>query len=285
MNPSTLCFHGCSTESAVRSILDQGHLIGRDTQGKSQLAPIVGRVYLSRSAYYAGIYALGGDMFGHSQSEERMAKKGRTGTLFAIDTASLPMAQALPDEDFVGSFVEKAHSFKKKGREHLDWLEENGFVREHRAMSHFLENDRLADRVIGIGRNYMTPLQYKGAIDGLIAAQAAGGKRVLKNCPQYDRDLLLSFCEDFSVPGPVPVLAAWQFDKTRAKDLPRCPSLREILAICEPAGPPSMKAVSETLLSLMRPKAPAVTLSGVKDRLAARRAGQASAVAAEAAIP
>jgi hypothetical protein len=208
-------YHGTASQQAANSILGDGYLKGAEVQGRSQLSPVANRVYLTPSLEYAIIYALGGVFMGHDMPETRMdgdRRSGYFGFLFVIDGKDLHDIQ--PDEDSVGS-----------------WLSDNGDgiyeqrIRNGQTYNQLTDYKPKFDRedpryyLWYRVRRCFTDKQFWEAMQGVVAYQAAGGKRALKMLNDQDKLMLINDGSHVSHAGQIGFSECWRIDKRRSKEL------------------------------------------------------------------
>jgi hypothetical protein len=68
-------------------------------------------------------------------------------------------------------------------------------------------------------KSSMTPRQWEGTLDGLIAAQASGGKRYLRRMIDTDKLNLIAAGAHVAYQGRIVPDQAWRFDKMRTSEL------------------------------------------------------------------
>lgn len=188
---STIYYHGTPSEEKGKSILKSGVLKpGVSESPKSQMAPIQGRVYLSKDPSYALMYALGGDMAGGTFPESILKRDGNIGYLFAIKETE---GTLIPDEDSVGELIYK---HKRKKIEAPKWLID-------------LANFKLTDN------------QWYKIIDGEYAYWAQGGKKLLKLMTPQQKEELLQYTDHVSHEGELKIVGAWKIDKRKSKQFKR----------------------------------------------------------------
>lgn len=206
-------YHGTKNSAAAQSIIENGLQPGNQSNNaRGHLKPVVGRTYLTSDLKYAIVYAIGGDMLGCSEeSVKHLISKGdgNFGYVFVVNGADI-MSDIQPDEDSVGEMVSYAdhiirgigigygsetyHALKQKP---LSWIE------------NFLRN----------AKSSMTALQYSKAVEGWIAAQAAGGKKFLKSMSDSMKIELLNMGAHVAYQGAVRPTECWKFDKRLAPKL------------------------------------------------------------------
>lgn len=203
-------YHGTASAAAAKSIMEHG-LKGQETQGRGHLAPVKGRVYLTPSIEYATIYAIGGAMMGHEMPEERWfgdqaheRNRGRYGYVFAVRGSDLGDVQ--PDEDSVGEFLSR----------HSERVPERPY--DFRCT---IPNGDRGRQVWDYIRSSMTGRQADQALQGYVAQQASGGKRALKNMPDWMKLYLLDQGAHLANDGVLHPFRCWRIDKTRTKEIAR----------------------------------------------------------------
>lgn len=177
-------WHGTPDSGRASGILRDG-IAPQSLEGrKGFLAPVKGMVYLTPSLQYAIIYALGGDMAGHSVPPSFMAKDGPTGYVFKVDRNDLTGA-VQPDEDSVGEAI-----YRKK----FWWL-----------------ND-MASRIVA-------PSRMSRLMAGEYAYFASVGKQVMPHLTEEHKKAILSEGGHVAHRGAVKPSEAWEIDKRRSQEL------------------------------------------------------------------
>jgi hypothetical protein len=210
-------YHGTASDDLAQSILQTGIVPG-NTTGKSlgHLTPVTGRSYLTSDLRYAVIYCIGGDMLGSTSDYllnkgVRDGKPSRYGWLFVISGKQF-VADIQPDEDSVGAFL-MDHTESGWDQSTKPW----------RRLAPTYKPDGVEDnhkRMVWHNiRHGMTDMQFRNAVDGLIAAQAAGGKRALKRLSDADKLALIRWGAHVAYQGPLIPEQAWRFDKKKVSQL------------------------------------------------------------------
>jgi hypothetical protein len=212
---SGVYYHGCSVEALSQQVIDQG-LRPQDLTTKygkkGMLRPVEGRVYLAQDIAYALVYAIGGDMAGHDGGEwmeRQIAKDGQYGYVFVIPGSELGDVQ--PDEDWVGGFISKHTK--------TTWEGPHGRMRPRQEYVSDGVDDVQKRQVYDYICRAMTDNQRKQAIDGYLANQAAGGKRALKNMPDWMKLKMIEWGAHVASTGNLMPSQAWRIDKRRIKEL------------------------------------------------------------------
>lgn len=191
-NAKTLYYHGTSSEEKGLAILQSGILKpGVSPSPKAKMAPIQGRVYLSKNPAYALMYALGGDMAGGTLPDSIIQRRGRYGYIFAAE--EIEADKVIPDEDAVGELIYK---HKRKEVTAPSWFID-------------LANAKLTDN------------QWYKIVDGDYSTWAQGGKKILKFMTPSQRKEILDFTDHVSHEGELKIAGAWRIDKTRSKEFKR----------------------------------------------------------------
>ena len=176
-------YHGTSSEQAAKGISQTG-IKGQVIQGKKQMSPVAGRVYLSHDIAYSLIYAIGANMAG-SEMPEQFIGESRYGYVFVVPGTELSDIQ--PDEDEIGELIsDKA----------LPWL------------------NRLA-------QNHLTQHTYDKIIDGEYAYYASGGKKLLKTMTSAQLIEIMNHAKNVANAGDIMPTQVWRIDKTQTKKLKR----------------------------------------------------------------
>lgn len=187
-------YHGTNEESA-KKILETGHIKGRDTQGKGQLAPVKGKAYMTKDIGYAQIYAIGGDMAGSNWWSSHA--KGDHGYVFEVKGHHLKDIQ--PDEDQVGEMTVRP-----------SW----GDITKH-------DNNGVHPHLKDMAKRLATSTQYRKAADGEYAPQSAIGKKMLKHMSDSDKLHMIDKGCHVAADGPVTVSRAWRIHKSKVQHLKR----------------------------------------------------------------
>lgn len=193
-------FHGVSTTDRGEAFLQQGFIDpARTEQGKTFLAPVANMTYASQEPATALIYSVGGDLAGTESGvpEQWIAEKGRYGYIFEIDPDSLSTIQ--PDEDSIGEAT---------WEEKYDWLNQ-------------------------LARRNLTANQFRKVMDGEYIYWAQAGKKLVPLMSQDQKYELIRDGANIANVGPLRFGRAWRIDKTRIGELPREPSLDDILRLAE----------------------------------------------------
>jgi hypothetical protein len=191
---STTFYHGTGGTVNAKAIMKQG-LKGRETQGKSHLAPVAGKAYLSQDLRYAIIYALGGDYLGHATPKFATESGDPYGYLFVVKGDSLETAQ--PDEDSVGQFL---YDFYHKSKD------------EQMADPHGVS-------VATFIAQSVTDGQRRAIRDGEYSYFAAGGKRALKKMPDWIKEYLIKHGAHVAATGKLMPSEVWRIDRRKSDKL------------------------------------------------------------------
>lgn len=207
-------YHGTSHDDRGRSILASGLRPGNTTtNARGHLTPVVGRAYLTSQLRYGIIYCIGGAMLGCSEDSVKwlVEKAGQFGWLFVFAGKNIAN-DVQPDEDSVGEAVMYAHRI-------LNNLDVQ-FYQDDPLYQGLLNADRGWLRAFAYNAaQAMTKQQFKGVVDGFIAAQAAGGKRFLKTMLDRDKTMLIQCGAHVAHEGNLQPDQAWRFDKTQSPQL------------------------------------------------------------------
>lgn len=216
-------YHGCQNELLAQQILASGILKAPDLTGrKGFLKPMAGKVYLTADLPYAIIYALGGDVAGHSFPESQWAGSP-IGYLFTVAADSLH--DIGPDEDLVGEFlgealnIAKLKAMKPDDRQYDSYTKFHGPDARTFGPSYDLWRD---EHLYGTLYNYARTLgdmTRRNLRDGDIAWQARAGKTAIKKLPDW---VLLKIAEKSGTvahTGDVRFAEAWKVDKARSGEL------------------------------------------------------------------
>ena len=175
-------FHGTCKAIDADTLLREGIRPPPPT-GKGFLAPVPGRVYLTRHLSYALIYTIGANAVGGHWAPNSQ-KPDAEGLLFSVDSDKLSGLQ--PDEDCVGALIPAL------GRP--DGLEPSKYSPWEDELHANLKGDpAFCSHVSHFLRYAVTEGQHKRAMDGFIAHQAATGKRALKTMPESMKAKLVEY--------------------------------------------------------------------------------------------
>lgn len=207
-------YHGTKLDANGRSILEHGINPGNlGIHSRGQLQPLPGRSYLTTRLDYGVIYCIGGNMLGCSEDSVTylIDKAGSIGWLFVIHGANL-VNDIQPDEDSVGEaamFADMILTNKNQQYHQHDPLFQGLLRADPQWLRYFHHN----------AKSSMTKRQWGDAVFGLVAAQAAGGKRFLKVMNDADKINLINAGAHVAYKGNLQPDQAWRFDKTKACQL------------------------------------------------------------------
>lgn len=204
-------WHGTYSNGIVKKIAKQG-VKGRDIQGKQDLAPIKGKVYMTPKLGYALIYALGGDIAGINHSRE--IKPGeRYGYLLKFDPTEV--SNPHPDEDEIGQFFTYAYQYEN---------DKKIYNEEIKAM--FDKHPSLVRKMSYVFDAYTrsTKQLRSRSLDGDYGAWAKLGKKIIREYP-HNSDLFKQIMNllksHVAVDEGIMPLEIWRFDRRNAKHLKR----------------------------------------------------------------
>lgn len=192
-------YHGTATQESAKGIMANG-LKPRNIQGRSQLAPVAGRVYLTPQLSYAYIYAIGGDMAGSTSVMQSWAQEPY-GYVFVIDGHDLGDVQ--PDEDSIGEWF---YNHSTQG-------EKSYFGRKP------ICTDPNMAGIYNHIKNSATQLQLKKALSGEYSAWAAIGKKAVKTMPDSYKLRLIQDGAHVANGGEVMPKECWMFDKAKVNPM------------------------------------------------------------------
>jgi len=197
--PEGTFWHGTESADAAAQILRSRVLIPGASRYSGVATPRAGRVYLSRNALYAVIYAIGGAMVGYVVPATRIKRVGRYGYLFEVDVA--PDADVTLDEDQVGQLAaaDTPSWLGDMGREIASDVDYEGDIEEAEESSDYSEVRDV----------------WTAATDGDYSAWIQLGHELLDNMDDEQQTELLAYGTQFAVAGDIRVLRAWKIDKTR----------------------------------------------------------------------
>lgn len=213
-------YHGTGTLAAAEAIardgLDPAATEVKYGARKPTARPVAGRVYLTPELKYAGIYALGGDMWGSTYDMSEGGREPR-GYIFEFDGADL--LDVHPDEDSVGEFlyrwVQTGSSREFYDKHYPGWYE--------RAKDVMPSVFRTADRVLTDG-------QWRKLRSGEMIGQIAAGKKILSHLTDEQKTGLIELGAHVAHEGAIRPVRAWSFAKADSGKVARDGSnLRDIL--------------------------------------------------------
>jgi len=195
-------FHGCPNSAAVEKIVAEGAIRPRVEKRTGFLAPVAGRVYLTRAPGFALIHALGGDIAGHEMRADFIERDGPYGCVFEVKEAAL-RGDLQPDEDEVGKLL--SDMLYGKGI-HYPGYKEGSFS--------FL---------VDLARRHYKPETLMRVKYGEYIWFARVGKGLLQRMSDHEKRALLAsgLFENVSYKGSVPFQVGWLFDKREAPRLRR----------------------------------------------------------------
>lgn len=181
-------YHGTGEEAGESILKSRTIKPGAVTQGRKQLAPVAGKVYMTPHLHYAQMYAIGGDMAG----SETWKPKHRYGYVFGI--AGHDLSHIQPDEDSVGEMAAKGKT--------------SPFGTIHR---------RLHDL-----SGWVNSEKRRQKMDwGYYADWAAGGKKILKHMGPGEKIEAIRAGAHVAHHGDVPITSAWRIDMNKLPLLKR----------------------------------------------------------------
>lgn len=198
-------YHGTSDTKSAKSIL-QGGLKGAETQGKGQLAPVAGKVYMTGNLSYAIMYALGGN-FTHAMME-RKDFSDPYGYLFVIKGSDLIDVQ--PDEDSVGEYL---HQHAKVIGGSSRYAHDTNYDFDPST------GDQMDARIWHNLRHSVTDHQFKKIMRGEYAYYASGGKRALSKMPDWMKIELINRGAHIAHGGSIKPSECWKIKKTDVSKL------------------------------------------------------------------
>jgi hypothetical protein len=179
-------YHGTSDEETGKKILADGKIKPREgPQGKSHLAPVQGKTYITPHKHYAQIYAQGGDVAG----SEHHRIKGEHGYVFGVSGKHLHDIQ--PDEDSVGEQLHQHYRAKKQSR------------------------------LTELAAKHLTPNTIHKVKSGEYTAWARAGKKLVKHMSDSDKHEAIDNGAHIAHHGELPITHAWRIHKDKVKLLKR----------------------------------------------------------------
>lgn len=186
-------YHGTQSLEAAISIYKDGlnpaAIETKHGARKSMLRPMDGHVYITPHLSYAGIYAIGGDLYG---SDAKNHFKRDYGYIFEISGKNL--ADIGPDEDSIGEFI---YEFHRKG-----------------APSGLEDFMRLA-------KDVLTPNQWRKVLDGEYSYWAQVGKKLTKIMPDWMKLALIDQGAHIAHKGRLRISKAYRLDLEHVKHMKR----------------------------------------------------------------
>lgn len=176
-------YHGTTSRAAALGIAKDGFK-GREVQGKSSMAPVVGKVYVTPHLHYAQIYAQGGDIAGtkHQMSHH---ETDHHGYVFAVHGHQMKNVQ--PDEDSIGEML---------------------YNKKHSGLAH-------------LARQHLGDATHKKVMDGDTAAWARAGKTLVKKMPDHMKNELIDHGAHVAHEGPLKPDAIYRIHKDKIQHLKR----------------------------------------------------------------
>jgi hypothetical protein len=207
-----MLYHGTYKIKAARDIVRKG-LRGAEIQGKSHLAPMKGRVYMTPSLRYAIIYAIGGVYLGSKYPKDHIESGQTYGYVFEIDPDDLT-DDMLPDEDIVGEALAEAYQIDNNPKyvPYSDIGKE--LVKNPNLVKSLSYNFKICRRDI--------PSTCRSALDGMITGHARLGKHFLrKHDANYGpiKAIMNLKSAHQSHGGSVMPIRAWRIDRRLTQKL------------------------------------------------------------------
>lgn len=193
-------YHGTGSKTSAENILKNG-IQPREismpdkANSRAQLAPAKGRIYFTSDIGYAGVYALGGAMFGHESSwfSSGGVVAEPFGFIFEISGDDI-VNDVVPDEDSIGEFVTECFYLPRLIREHtrlsnmeptpkvLEYLSNNKeqYEKHLKLPINLPENRWAKSLLLSLAEKVITPKQKMNITDGDAGSQAAVGKKIQK---------------------------------------------------------------------------------------------------------
>lgn len=184
-------YHGTSTLSAGKSIIEHGITPPDLSDRKGKLKPIDGKVYLTKNLRYAIIYCLGhADIGNDAEYDKNLDGDERYGWIFKIDGNSLIDIQ--PDEDSIGEILYDLLNNKNTHNYNLNNLEWLKYSAESR----------------------LTPIQLRKVKNyDDYADFAVAGKKLVKFMTDNNKLQLINQGAHIAHTGKIIPTEAWLFDK------------------------------------------------------------------------
>lgn len=186
-----LYYHGTNGPEKIRKILRSGVIKGADSQGRSHLAPVAGKTYITPHISYAQIYAMGGDVAGSAGwvPKDRNGKKISHGYVLGIEGKHLKDIQ--PDEDDVG---EKLYN-QLRGIHHPNTGQK--IAGPHPWLEH-------------LARAYLSPQKIEKVKTGEYAHWASAGKTLLPRLSDNQKLELIDHGAHIAHHGPLVISHVWK---------------------------------------------------------------------------
>jgi hypothetical protein len=205
-------YHGTGTTENAKQIIKHGIVPGNQS-GKSlgSLKPVNQATYLTPDLVYAIIYAIGGNMIGQPDPSYLIKKAGGDPYGYVFSVSGDKLNQVQPDEDSVGEAVHHAYDIIEKKQTGARFYQHNPLY----ANMALPENLDWTREFLRLSKYGMTPRQFRGTIDGYLAAQAAGGKRFLKMLSPGVKRKLIEFGAHVAHLGVVKPDRCWRIDRRK----------------------------------------------------------------------
>ena len=182
-------YHGTTKIENAIEIFKNGIVAREIANPKRFLAPVQGKVYITEDPMYAGIYAIGGNMFGHDLKDPHP----RYGYLFTIDGSQLSDIQ--PDEDSIGEMI-------------------HDLLRDPNSLRHGDLWWLLGMAKRNVSENYMRKVK-----EGEYAYFAKVGKKLVKLMSDDQKLQLINLGAHVAHHGNLKISKAFAVDKRRTQDV------------------------------------------------------------------
>jgi GNAT superfamily N-acetyltransferase len=202
-------YHGVDKQEQAEFIMKHGIVPPEGPQGRSPMAPVAGRVYLTPNLNYGIIYALGGAYAGHTLPDEHMAHRDRYGYLFVIDGKDI-QNDIQPDEDEVGSVL---HYILNRQKPESKYYRDR---HEYQFIMNVLNNQDLVDNLFNLANHYLTSNQIDNIKYGEYFEYARSGKKLLKIMSNESKLALIRAGAHIAHEGAIWPKEMWRIDKARS---------------------------------------------------------------------
>lgn len=214
-------YHGTSTESAARGIIEKG-IKPQVYTSKRQLTPVSGRAYVTGELGYALMYALGGDFAGHDVSRYlKDSSKDRYGYVFVVKGTELGDIQ--PDEDSIGEVIAHVLQWNSTPKENRDLKQIGKYwsASDIKLFKNILKDSNAFSQLTQLANYDVTDNQKKKLLDGEYGYYAQVGKKLVKKMSDELKLKLIKFGMHVANEGIMKPSEVWRVDKFRSAELKR----------------------------------------------------------------
>lgn len=193
-------YHGTDTEEVANKIMQEGLVPPPIPEHKHKMTPVDNSIYLTPHIGYALIYAIGGNMAGHTVPE-RWIKESRYGYVFGINIKQLK-SKLSPDEDSIGELL--YYKFNK-----ITYETQNGDKIPWNKIPYELEH---------LAYKYLTNKELERVEEqDDYADLCAAGKKLLKYMDNELKQKLIDLGAHVSYVGNLIPEYIWKVDKTQSE--------------------------------------------------------------------